>query len=119
MSVTEMSISERMFYTLDQKGKLAADLCKVLKVGTSQTTSWKNRKTDPPAKYLVKICNFLDVSLEYLLTGVDNSAGHLSSLETEMLTTFRALPKTAQHEFVGELKGYAKAVQPKTEERAG
>ncbi len=101
-----MTICERLFATLDAKKKTAADLCKVLGLGTSQTTSWKKRNTDPPAKYLIQISDFLDVSLEYLLTGVDSSSAKLSPLETEMLAMFRGLPADKQYMFVGELKGY-------------
>lgn len=106
-----MTICERVFATLDAKGKLAADLCKVLGIGTSQTTSWKKRNTDPPAKYLVQISDFLDVSLEYLLTGIDSSSSKLSPLETQVIAMFRDLPVEKQYMFAGELKGYMMAEQ--------
>jgi len=106
-----MTICERVFFTLDKEGKMAADLCRVLGVGTAQTTSWKRRNTDPPAKYIPAICNFLGVSLEYILTGVDNSKGHLSTTETEMLSLFRELPNEKKYEFIGELKGFLKATE--------
>ena len=114
-----MTICERMFATLDAKNLMAADLARTLGVGTSQTTSWKNRNTDPPAKYIVQIANFLDVSLEYFLTGVDTSSSKLTSLEADMLAMFRDLPVEKRHEFVGELKGYLRAVKPVAEDAAG
>ena len=52
-----MTISERMFSLLDERGLSASGLCKVLGVGTNQTTNWKQRNTDPPAKYIVLICD--------------------------------------------------------------
>ena len=114
-----MTICERMFALLDKQNKMAADLCKVIGVGTSQTTSWKKRNTDPPAKYLVQIADFLDVSLEYLLTGVDNSSSKLTPLETDMLAMFRELPSDKKHEFVGELKGYLRATAPAEKDKVG
>jgi len=114
-----MTICERIFAELDKQNKMAADMCRVLGVGTSQTTSWKNRNTDPPAKYMVQIADFLDVSLEYLLTGVDNSSSKLSPLETDLLAMFRELPVGQKHEFVGELKGYLKATQHVSQDRVG
>ena len=114
-----MTICERIFAELDKQNKMAADMCRVLGVGTSQTTSWKNRNTDPPAKYMVQIADFLDVSLEYLLTGVDSSSSKLSPLETDLLAMFRDLPTEQKHEFVGELKGYLKATQPVAQDRVG
>lgn len=64
-----MTISERVFSLLDEKGLKAAGLCKVLGVGTNQTTSWKKSNTDPPAKFIPQISEFLGVSMEFLLTG--------------------------------------------------
>lgn len=100
-----MTISERMFKTMDEKGKMAASLCKILNVNTSQTSSWKNRNSDPPARYIKQIADFLEVSVEYLLTGEDTST-KLSSLEAEIIYLFRQLPPEKQYEFKGELKGY-------------
>ena len=58
-----MTICERMFSELDQKGLTAYALCKHLGVKTNTTTSWKQRGTDPPAKYIAQICEFLGCSL--------------------------------------------------------
>ena len=40
-----VTISERMFSLLDERGLSASGLCKVLGVGTNQTTNWKQRNT--------------------------------------------------------------------------
>ena len=101
-----MTICERMFATLDEKGKIAADLCRVLGVGTSQTTSWKKRNVDPPAKYLIQIADFLDVSLEYLLSGKGEKQISQSPLEKEMLDKFRMLPEDRQQRVIGVLDVY-------------
>ena len=101
-----MTINERLFATLKEKNKLKAHLCAELGVGTAQASAWERNGTDPPAKYLVQIANFLGVSLEYLLTGEDTSA-RLTPLEAEVMSLFRQLPIEQQYEFKGELKGYA------------
>lgn len=110
-----MTISERMFQIMADKGKMAASLCKILHVNTSQTSSWKNRNSDPPAKYIMQIADFLEVSVEYLLTGEDTSA-KLTPLETEVVRLFRQLPAEKQYEFKGELKGYLIATATEQDE---
>lgn len=88
-----MTISERMFSLIDsRKDKTAAGLCKVLGVGTAQTTSWRQRNADPPAKYLAQICKYLDVSLDFLVTGEEaQDVSLLSEDEERLIEKYRAL----------------------------
>lgn len=92
-----MTICERMFDLLSStKGKSAAGLCKVLDLNTSVTTNWKQRNTDPPAKYLVPICEYIGVSLTFLLTGEEEavptkSLQTLSEDEERLLEKYRDL----------------------------
>ncbi len=51
-----MEINQRLFETLKLNDLKEADLAKVLNVGTGQISTWKSRKSDPPAKYITKIC---------------------------------------------------------------
>jgi len=86
-----MTISERMFSLIDSRSdKTAAGLCKVLGVGTAQTTSWRQR--NPPAKYLAQICKYLDVSLDFLVTGEEaQDAPLLSEDEERLIEKYRDL----------------------------
>ncbi|MBE5977839.1 MAG: helix-turn-helix transcriptional regulator [Paenibacillaceae bacterium] len=63
-----MSIIERIFYIMEEKKIRASDLQKELNVTYSQISNWHKRNTDPPAKYILQICNILEVSPEYLLS---------------------------------------------------
>ena len=64
-----MSICERIFYILNEREIMAKDLADAIGVSKSVVSSWKTRGSNPPAELLVKICGFLNISLEYLLTG--------------------------------------------------
>lgn len=97
-----MTISERMFQILDEKGKKAADLCKILNVNNSQATNWKNRKTDPPAKYIIKICDFLETTPEFLLTGID--VNNLPVKEIQLIENFRILEEEEQEMILKKIK---------------
>ena len=88
-----MEIIERISDLLAERDKTAIELCKVLDIQTSTMSTWKARKNDPPARYMPTIANFLGVSLEYLLTGVEPPAVRkTTAAEDELLDLFRMLP---------------------------
>ncbi len=70
-----MTICERMFEVMDQQGITAYALCQKTGLSNSTLSNWRSRNTDPPAKYLVPICEILGCSVIYLLTGKDEAAG--------------------------------------------
>jgi len=106
-----MTISERMFAILIEKGKKSTDLAAKLNVGTGQISTWKKRNTDPPAKYIPQICEFLEISYDFLLTGnekQEKTTHFISSEDAEWLSLIHQLPPEARYEFRGEIKGYLK-----------
>ena len=105
-----MEIIQRITALLDEKDKKATDLCDVLGIRTSTMSTWKTRNSDPPAKYIKQIADFLGVSVNYLLTGQEAPVRKLTSPdEDELLDLYRALPQNKKFEFIGELKGFLKA----------
>lgn len=127
-----MTICERMFAAIDTKGLTAHGLAKVIGVGTNQTTNWKQRNTDPPAKYILPICEYLGCSVEYLLTGQEAEKAPVPGLTEngrEMLELYDQLPERDQLLLLGRLqemvspisggeKG-AKTSPPSSAERVG
>ncbi len=101
-------IIQRILQLLNDKSLKMIDLCRFLDINTSTMTNWKNRGTDPPAKFIIPICEFLNVSCEFLLTGNDTLASSISREDAEWLSLIHKLPTKAQHEFKGEIKGYLK-----------
>lgn len=67
-----MSIIERIYDILKKENKKPAELAKLLGVSTGQMSTWKKRNTDPPAKFVAQICEFLCVSPYFLLTGIES-----------------------------------------------
>lgn len=98
-------IIQRVLSLLEEKSLKAADLCRALGISTSTMTNWKNRGTDPPAKMIIPICEFLGVSCEYLLSG-NEKVCPFSSEDQEWLSLIHQLPEEKRYEFKGELKGY-------------
>lgn len=68
-------------------------------------TNWKNRNTDPPSKYIIPICEFLDVSPYYLLTGKERETRASENIpERELLENYRKLSDFEKGEVLGDIK---------------
>ncbi len=102
-----MTICERVFDILDRQGLKMADLCRALGVKSNTVVNWKQRNTDPPAKYIPPICDLLGCSLEYLLTGGETKkapALGMSENGREMLALYEQLPERDQLLLLGRLQ---------------
>lgn len=92
-----ISIGERIFSILKSKHMQLKDLADKLQLTSGAVSNWKNRKTDPPAKFIVPIADLLGVSPMYLLTGIDEKSNvmpatsTLSDEEQKVLTVFQSL----------------------------
>ena len=62
-----MTVNERIFYLMEQENIKNADLAKHLNVKNNVITNWKTRGTEPPIKYLVPICELLNITIYELL----------------------------------------------------
>lgn len=95
-----MTVIERLLIILNEKNLKMSDLCAYIGINASTMTTWKTRNTDPPAKHLFRICEFLNISLEYLLTGEEQkkspSSPQLNEDESELLNQFKKLDKEGQ-----------------------
>jgi transcriptional regulator with XRE-family HTH domain len=94
---------------LTANNRSQTDLCRSIGVSTSTLTNWKNRNTDPPAKFIVPICEFFDISPYTLLTGEEKEApaasdDGLTKDERLLLRVFRMMPKSRQDQEIGRMK---------------
>lgn len=62
-----MTVNERIFNLMEQENIKNADLAKHLNVKNNVITNWKTRGTEPPIKYLVPICELLNITIYELL----------------------------------------------------
>ncbi len=101
-----MSIINRIIELLNKKGLKQTDLCSFLEINTSTFTTWKNRDTDPPTKYILRICKFIGITPYQLLTDDLNEKEPLSLNDDEelLLSYFRELNDKDKGIILGEAK---------------
>lgn len=90
---------QRIVTLLKEKELKKSDLCKHLGINNSTMANWQSRNTDPPSKYIIPICEFLDVSPYYLLTGSEREVAKdvVSETDQKALDTVQQLPEYKQH----------------------
>lgn len=64
-----MTISERIFELLKQRGMTQKEFSNRTDIGQSTISDWKRKKTNPSADKILTICEVLEVSPEELLSG--------------------------------------------------
>jgi transcriptional regulator with XRE-family HTH domain len=113
-------VIQRIVTLLKEKELKKSDLCKYLGINNSTMANWQSRNTDPPSKYIIPICEFLDVSPYYLLTGEDSNKNNnfISPSDQEVLELLHQLPKDVQQEYKAEIRGYVKAVNKKISKKS-
>ena len=68
-----MNVAQRIFELLKIKNKKQSELAEYVGISKAAISDWKGKGTNPTTEYLVKICEFLNVSLDYLLTGEEKT----------------------------------------------
>ena len=69
-----MTISERIFERLRQLSMTQKEFAEKTGILQSTISEWKKNKTNPSSDKILVICHVLDVSPEWLLSGVDPAA---------------------------------------------
>ncbi len=70
-----MTISERVFERLNQISMTQKEFSEKTGILQSTISEWKKNKTNPSSEKILPICKVLDVSPEWLLSGVDPAEG--------------------------------------------
>ena len=91
-----MCIIDNILSLLSKKKVNQVDLCKHIGVSTSTMTNWKIRKTDPPARYIIPICEYLSVSPMLLLTGEETNSNAISSDEASLLNAYNSVDELSK-----------------------
>ena len=109
-----MTINNRLFCIMEEKNIKQSDLSSYLGISKSVITNWKKRGSNPPAELLVNICELLDISIEYLLTGKEEQQ-QFNTNESELLELFKQLPEREQLKVIGMVEEKVKNLTPESE----
>lgn len=67
-----MTISEKIFDVLEKKSMTQKEFSTATNISQSTISDWKTKGTNPTSDKIMVICNVLNVSPYYLLSGVDS-----------------------------------------------
>ncbi len=106
-----MTISERIFESLKQLSMSQKEFAEETGIQQSTISEWKKNKTNPSSDKILTICKVLDVSPEWLLSGVDPAASrsknhryYVVDVETDtglLISGFNRLEKTERDRIIG------------------
>lgn len=93
-----MTIGEKILIELKEQKKQQADLAKYIGISAASISDWGKSK-DIKFQNVVKASEFLNVSLNYLAYGMENTS--LSPIEQELIDSFRKLSPNDQQRIIG------------------
>ena len=115
-------INERITNLLSSNSAFSQkDLANYIGKQPSTLSNWLLKDREIPSSYLISICEYLNVSLNYLLTGseIESSNVTTSASDQEWLDLIHQLPEDVQREYKAEIKGYIKALNKESGEMPG
>ena len=90
--IVEMTALERMHMLLKEKDLSLKNLSAHLGLAYSNVRVWKSKHEYMPIKHVVKIADFLNVSVKYLLTGEpEEYTEQLTEKQKELLSDYSSL----------------------------
>lgn len=114
MEITVMTISERIFERLKQISMSQKEFAELAGIRQSTISEWKKNRTNPSSDKILAICKALDVSPEWLLSGVDPAASrgknqeyYVVDVETDtgfMVEGFNKLDKSRRDRLMGYIE---------------
>ena len=106
-------INERITNLLSSNSAFSQkDLANYIGKQPSTLSNWLLKDREIPSSCLIPICEYFNVSLNYLLTGseIESSNATTSVTDQEWLDLIHQLPEDVQREYKAEIKGYVKAL---------
>ena len=68
-----MTISDRIFEKLNEKNMSQREFSEETGISQSTISEWKSKRTNPTSEKIMIICKVLNVTPEWLLSGIENT----------------------------------------------
>ena len=94
-----MNIGERIINEAEKQGLNQKQLAAGIEVSETSIGKWKVKNQDIKFQNVVRASEFLNVSLDYLAYGTENT--RLSPIEQELIDSFRKLSPNEQQRIIG------------------
>lgn len=88
------------------KNKKQKDLAEKIGISTSTLSTWLSKNRDIPPEHLIPICEFFDISLEWLLTESNREEPQQIPNKQDWLDLFNQLTEHEKIECYRFIKGY-------------
>lgn len=112
-----MTISDRIIERLQQISMSQKEFAEKVGIQQSTISEWKKNKTNPSSDKIMAICKALDVSPEWLLSGVDPAASrgknqeyYVIDINTDtgkLVAEFNKLDKSQRDRILGYVEAFA------------
>lgn len=112
-----MTISERIFERLRQLSMTQKEFAEKTGIQQSTISEWKKNKTNPASDKILAICKALDVSPEWLLSGVEPAASrgktqmyYVVDINTDsgkLIMEFNKLDRSQRDRILGYVEAFA------------
>ena len=83
-----MTLGNRLKELRKQKKLNQTELAEVIGISLNTLSNMESGKTDPSTETIIKLCEFFNVSTDYLLTGKEGT-GDISAEERDILSVIR------------------------------
>ena len=116
-----MTISERIIERLQQLSMSQKEFAKQVGIKESTISEWKKNKTNPSSDKILAICKALDVTPEWLLSGVDPAASrsknqtyYVIDVDTDtgrLVAEYNKLEKSQRDRILGYVEAFSSMIK--------
>ena len=116
-----MTVSERIIERLHQLSMSQKEFAAKAGIKESTISEWKKNKTNPSSDKILAICKALDVTPEWLLSGVDPAASrgrnqeyYVIGVETDtgkLVSEYNKLEKSQRDRILGYVEAFSSMVK--------